>query len=962
MSVFKQDDRSYVASMQASVTSYTDAGTGARHIHFATDDVDRAFLIGFPTLPMKSDGRAHVLEHLLLCGSKRYPVRDPFFSMMNRSLASFMNAMTYPDRTVYPFATPDKTDYFNLMDVYLDATFFPKLERLDFLQEGWRPILEDGKLSLQGVVLNEMKGTYADPIRSMYLGLNRALLPGTTYAVDSGGDPLEIPSLTHDELLAFHAHHYHPSQAVFMSWGDVDVAAVQDRIATRVLSAFGNAGSRDILLPQLAQAWTGTREVRIHVPAAESAAHEHGLQMAWALGAQADLAEVTRANLIENALLGHSGAVLKLALENAGFGRPSEFMGMDLDTTRIHLHVGLAGLQETQLQAARDCILGALDKAATDGVPQDILRSGLRDMRYQQRRNISGVHRLIGLAQLAVRNQDVLAAIDDEALLARFEEEIKAPDFVQRYLRDMLDTAPALAAHIVPDTAFFTDRDAAADQSLQAWQSRLSNTERETIEADMQALATHQAKPQPDDAVLPRISPADLPTEPRSLPDLHTNIWHNKALSMPTNGISEAFVKVDLSGVAQADWPWLDLYVDLLPQLGARGMDHQTAATWRKVKISGLMARCSVYETLSGEGWLELQLSAQALREEQDQIAEVLNAWYATPLLTDTDRLSYLIGNRVQERMASIDEEAMELATLQASAWVSIEGHLQNEVSGLASLDFLAQLRDLLQTAEGLAHIVSRLQGIHTHIVSARRVFLCAGIENDADRLLLSLEDAFSAQTQAVHVASPIRLEPASSPIQAGVFAPAQVNHCLVAWRLPNMAHADGAALAVTAELLQQRLLHPALREQGGAYGANAAYERETGAMQIVTYADPRLAQTYQDIQTCLRQLQTQDFSSEALEEAILSVMKQLEPPSRGVADLQLAWSAARQGISHAHRRLFREKVLSCTLTEVRRVASKYLDLSLAHRAAGVGWLDQDLAGLSVLNIQDHLARIGLNS
>jgi Zn-dependent M16 (insulinase) family peptidase len=266
MTTFKQTGSRAIPSLQATVEEYIEPTTGARHIHLASDSSEMVFLVAFPTVPDVSDGRAHILEHLALCGSQRYPVRDPFFSMMRRSTATFMNAFTYADRTVYPFASTDKKDFLNLLDVYLDATFFPNLDYLNFLQEGWRHELKDGKLTYQGVVFNEMKGAFNDPIRALYSGVESTLLQGTTYEVESGGDPLVIPELTHAMLKEFHASHYHPSQAVFMTAGDISAAEVQEQIAKRVLSKLTGTAPR--MLPELADGWTAPKvnEVRITTP------------------------------------------------------------------------------------------------------------------------------------------------------------------------------------------------------------------------------------------------------------------------------------------------------------------------------------------------------------------------------------------------------------------------------------------------------------------------------------------------------------------------------------------------------------------------------------------------------------------------------------------------------------------------------------------------------------------------
>ena len=255
MTNFEKTGSRAIPSLQATVEEYIEPRSGARHIHLASDQQELVFLVGFPTVPDVSDGRAHILEHLSLCGSERYPVRDPFFSMLRRSTATFMNAFTYADRTVYPFASTDRKDFFNLLDVYLDATFFPNLDYLNFLQEGWRHVLKDGKLAYQGVVFNEMKGAFNDPMRALYSGIEGTLLKGTTYEVESGGDPLVIPELTHEMLKEFHASHYHPSQAVFMTAGAISAEEIQEQIKLRVLSKLP-AAAQERMLPQLAEYWT----------------------------------------------------------------------------------------------------------------------------------------------------------------------------------------------------------------------------------------------------------------------------------------------------------------------------------------------------------------------------------------------------------------------------------------------------------------------------------------------------------------------------------------------------------------------------------------------------------------------------------------------------------------------------------------------------------------------------------
>jgi Zn-dependent M16 (insulinase) family peptidase len=213
--------------------------TGARHIHIANEDSENTFGVSFKTVPTDSSGVAHILEHTVLCGSEKFPVRDPFFSMIKRSLNTFMNAFTASDWTMYPFSTQNRKDYYNLMDVYLDAAFFPKLGRLCFRQEGHRLEIEGERLEYKGVVYNEMKGAMSSPNQVMGRSLPNALYPDTTYANNSGGDPAVIPSLTHEQLKRFHERHYHPSNAWFYTYGNLPLTDHLAFIEDRVLKKFG---------------------------------------------------------------------------------------------------------------------------------------------------------------------------------------------------------------------------------------------------------------------------------------------------------------------------------------------------------------------------------------------------------------------------------------------------------------------------------------------------------------------------------------------------------------------------------------------------------------------------------------------------------------------------------------------------------------------------------------------------
>ena len=240
---FEQLRTSKIESLDIDVHEYRHKKTGAPHIHLATENPENVFLVGLRTIPTDSTGVAHILEHTVLCGSEKYPVRDPFFMMIRRSLNTFMNAFTSSDWTAYPFASQNRKDYFNLLDVYLDAVFFSRLEELDFMQEGHRVEFEspedpNSDLVFKGVVFNEMKGAMSSTSSVLWQEISKHLFPNNTYHHNSGGDPEAIPDLSYDELISFYKTHYHPSNAVFMTFGDIPAEQLQARFEDQVLSRF----------------------------------------------------------------------------------------------------------------------------------------------------------------------------------------------------------------------------------------------------------------------------------------------------------------------------------------------------------------------------------------------------------------------------------------------------------------------------------------------------------------------------------------------------------------------------------------------------------------------------------------------------------------------------------------------------------------------------------------------------
>ncbi|RPJ79936.1 MAG: peptidase M16, partial [Deltaproteobacteria bacterium] len=368
--------------------------TGAQHIHIANDDRENTFSVAFKTVPKDSTGVAHILEHTVLCGSRKFPVRDPFFSMIKRSLNTFMNAFTASDWTMYPFTTQNQKDYYNLMDVYLDAAFFPNIEVLSFMQEGHRMELdEQSRLVYKGVVYNEMKGAMSSQDQVMVRSLLNALYPETTYRFNSGGDPAVIPELTHEQLKAFHTRYYHPSNSFFYTYGSLPLPDHLRFIEEKILSRFDSIDPQTDVPSQ--SRWKQPVQVSYSYPLEPAEDHSRKCQvaLAWLTADIKDSFEVLTLLLLEQILLGNSASPLRKALIESGIGTAlSDGTGFDADNRDTLFSCGLKGVTAESADRIEELIVKVLNDLATDGVPRQLVESAIHQIEFHRKEVTNSPH------------------------------------------------------------------------------------------------------------------------------------------------------------------------------------------------------------------------------------------------------------------------------------------------------------------------------------------------------------------------------------------------------------------------------------------------------------------------------------------------------------------------------------------------------------------------------------------
>lgn len=941
--------REPIESLSAELLEYRHKITGASHYHLAADNDENVFMVAFRTQPMDSSGVAHVLEHTALCGSKRFPVRDPFFSMIRRSLNTFMNAFTSSDWTAYPFASQNNADFFNLLSVYLDAAFFANVDPLDFAQEGIRIELEDGKPVYKGIVFNEMKGAMSSPTDQLYHQLAHTLYPTTTYHYNSGGDPADIPQLTHQKLVDFYHSHYHPSNAVFMTYGNLAPAVLQQKFEEQALVKFAN-GEKLESVPE--QRYTEPQRVEANyaVDLAEDETLENRthIVMAWLLPKTTDIKARFALRLVEGVLLEDSASPLRQYIETCGLGEsPSPLLGLDDSNFEMSFLCGLQGSNPEQADAFEQGVLNVLEKIAGGDIQTAQVEAVLHQIELQQR-EIGGGSYPYGLQLLlnglgsAIHGGDPLPVWQIEPLLAELRENLKdinyLPNLVRQYL---LDNQHRVRLVLNPDSEKTTRDQQREQDALDKIEAGLTADDRAKLDSEAAALAERQA--QVDDlSILPKVGLADIPL------DLKIQTGETITLKLGeqtaplysyasgTNGLYYNQVIIEVPQ-ALLNNKLLSIYVSLVGSVGAGKFDYLELQQQQTAVSGGVGLSSSLRTEINDQGIISafLVLSTKALVHKLEAI-QLLHDAFISLRFDESDRILELLQQRKSRWQSRLSGSGHAYAMQTSSRDLSALAQHEYENTGLPALLWL---RDLLtnieQDASVQTELLNDLAALHQQVIALPRQFLLVAEESQLSKLSSEIEKVWASDVVVesnAHAEVDAFTNNANSKDVAWLIQ-TNVQFCATSYPATVVDHPDTAALMVLGPYLRNGFLHRALREQGGAYGGGAGYDGNACAFRFHSYRDPRLAETFDDFEASINWLIDTPQEAYQLEEAILGLMGAMDKPSSPAGEAMSACHSMLHGRTPAQRRALRQSLLAVTTDDLQRVAKTYLKPELRHRS-----------------------------
>ncbi|QYS94680.1 Mitochondrial presequence protease [Trichoderma simmonsii] len=917
--------------------------TGADYLHIARDDTNNVFSIGFKTNPPDDTGVPHILEHTTLCGSDKYPIRDPFFKMLPRTLSNFMNAMTASDHTFYPFATTNEQDFKNLMSVYLDATLHPLLKQSDFQQEGWRigpenPSAEtaDGKkLVFKGVVYNEMKGQMSDAGYLYYIRFHDHIFPDIN---NSGGDPQKITDLTYEQLKNFHAENYHPSNAKLFTYGDMPLADHLREVDAR-LQAFEKIAKDKVI--HLPIELNGPKEVTLHGPLDPLVApdRQYKTSVSWITGDTTDVVESFSVSLLSTLLMDGYGSPLYRGLIEAGMGADwSPNAGYDSYAKRGIFSIGLTGVQESDVPKVKGKIQEILREARDKGFDQGKIDGTLHQLELSLKHKTSnfGYSMLNRLKPKWFNGSDPFDSLAWNDTIATFQAKMAEGGYLEGLMDKYLLNDNTLTFTMAPSASF-------GDDLIAEEQARLSSKIQDAVnkagdeesarlqfEKQEQDLLVEQNKTNTEDlSCLPTVYVKDIPrsTEPTIVRDEIADSIPIQWREAPTNGLTYFRAINTLEHLPDDLRELIPLFTDSIMRLGTKDMTMEQLEDLIKLKTGGVSVGYHSTPsptdfTQSSEGII---FTGMALDRNVPVMYDLLRK-----LVQETDFDSPEASLRIRQLLqASADGVVNDIASsghrfamghaessLTRSAW------LRQQVGGLSQVKLVTSLTGRPESDQ-LEDVISKLKKIQTFALTSgkMRTALTCGTENVQENLnsLKTFTGALSREVSGLAQSSP---SPLPRDSKAFFPLPYQVYYGGLSVATTSYTSPEGAPLQILAQLLTHKHLHHEIREKGGAYGGGAYSKALDGLFGFYSYRDPNPQNTLGIMRNAGRWAVEKEWSDRDLEEAKISVFQGVDAPK---SVNQEGMARFLSGITDEMKQRKREQLLDVTKEQVRDVAQKFL-------------------------------------
>lgn len=909
----------FIPELNTRARLYRHLKTGAELLSLENDDENKCFGITFRTPPRDSTGIAHILEHSVLCGSRKYPVKDPFFTLVKGSVHTFLNAMTYPDKTTYPVASTNLKDFYNLVDVYLDAVFFPRITPEVLKQEGWHFELPapDAPLTIKGVVYNEMKGAYSSPDGMLYRYSQQSLFPDTTYGHSSGGDPQAIPDLTYEAFKRFHETLYHPSNARIFFYGD-DPPEERLRKLDEYLSQFERSEPSSQI--ELQARFNAPREFEYTFSADED--NQKGMVMLnWLIDDNRDPTVLMARDLLSYILLGNAAAPLRKALIDSGLGE-EVVGGYESDLLQQTFSVGMKGIDPANAGQVEELILRTLAELAEQGIDPETVAAAFNTFEFSLRENNTGsfprgLVLMLRALSTWLYDDDPIAPLRFEAPLAAVRAAVANGERVfERLIRELLlDNPHRTRVTLRPDPEHAARLAAAEQARIDAFAATLDDAKREALVAETQALAEWQQTPDPPEAIaaIPTLRLADLDRAVKRIPTEIDERGGARLLrhNLFTNGIVYLDLAFDLRALSPHLLPYVPLFARALTEMGTATSDFVRLLQRIGRETGGIYAATmTATDIVSTAPVGRLIVRGKSTVAQTTELLRLLSEILLTVNLDNRERFRQIVLRARANKESSLVPAGNAYARQRLAARFAPAEWADEQMGGVSAIFFLRELEQRVQ--HDWPSVLADLEAVRAALINRRGLVANLTLDADNQQAVLPMLTSFLSELPdaAYH--------PAHWPVRSvaggeGLVIPAQVNYVAKGVDLHALGiRPSGAAMVVLRHLRIDYLLDR-IRIQGGAYGAGGNYDRSTGLFITTSYRDPNLLRTldvYDEMATFLRETA---LDPATVERAIIGTIGDMDayqlPDAKGYTALVRYLTS----VSDEYRQQIRNEVLATT-------------------------------------------------
>jgi len=905
--------------------------SGARVLYLKSEDDNKVFSATFKTPPTDETGIAHIMEHCVLNGSQKYPLKDPFNELSKGSLCTFLNAMTYPDRTMYPVASVNDKDFMILMDVYLDAVFFPKVydRKETLLQEGWHYQLENAAdpLKYNGIVYNEMKGAYSDPQELMGDALKRLLFPESIYSLDSGGNPEHIPDLTYAQFLAFHKKYYHPENAFIYLYGNMDVKACFAKMDAEYLSKFAPSGEAEITVAAQKPLAQPAFAVESYSVADEGDLNENFIGMAAALPSNMPPRDLSGLQLLNYVLMSTPASPLYKAIVEAGIGEDiSGYTTIHCLHPQIYVTMRNASVDLEGFKARID---GFLREIADGGIPKDFVAACLNHVEFIAKEEDYGAWWSKGLAYNDralipwLYGHSPFDGLRGLEYLAEIRTLCETGGYLEGLIRShLLDNPHRAFVQMRPVHGLDGQKDAAVADKLAALKADMSDAQIAEIMADYQAFKTYQQTPDTPEilGLIPRVAVADIKKEIERVPlnilvEKDAEILH---APLPTNDIVYVTMLFDMQGVPADKLPLVRVLQHVLSKVATKKYDTAGLTQEIKANLGGLSFAADCISKTQQDFAPRAVVSGKFLSKNAPAMFDLTHEILTNTVFNDRSQ----IKNYVLELKASMEDMFLTsgsgFAAERSAAYFSPWAAYNDAMAGLGFYEFLKQLAENFDNHgvfEGLqADLTQLLNTIYTKSGARYGIVGTDELYAGCMQYLHTFHDGLSAAAVGTKPAIPL-----ITPKNEGFITASKVQYCA----LSADFHADGFAYSGGMKVLSNVLddyLYEEIRVKGGAYGLGSSFS-QNGGMCFYSYRDPHVVNTYKVYSRAADYVRNLSLSTTEMEKFIIGTIRGYDRPATNAHKGLRAMTNHMLDITDEMRQKERDEILGATINDVKKLA-----------------------------------------